>query len=84
MKKTAFQMGLTYLIMWAVLGVLIAEKSLTGEPVNYAALPRAMAMSHISFTLAVILVVLAKTAWHIRKNLRQGQQGAPPRGAECT
>ena len=50
---------------------------------NYAALPSAMVMLHVTAAAASIMLVLVKTTWHLVKDFQQRKRREPPLGAEC-
>ena len=61
-KKTVLRYGLTYLIMWAILGVVILEKAPDAN-LTQAGLLRGVVMSHAAFAIVAAMEALARAAW---------------------
>ena len=74
-KRTALSHGLrygiTYLIMWAILGVVILENAPHANAnLTQAGLLRAVVMFHAAFAIVAATEALARSAWRSITNLR--------------
>ena len=67
-KKTALSYGLTYLIMWAILGVVILEKAPEAN-LTQAGLLRGVVMFHAAFATVATMEALARAAWRRRAKM---------------
>ena len=76
-KSIAISYGLTYLIMWAILRVVILQNAPDGN-LNRAGLLRGIIMFHAAFAIVAAIEALARVAWRRLQDVRQRQRREDP------
>ena len=75
--RHALRYGLTYLIIWAILGVVILENA-SYENLTRAGLLRGVIMFHAAVAMTAAMEALARAAWSRLRDVRQRQRREDP------
>ena len=70
MKKAAIRYGISYIVMWGIVGIVILGKAPDAN-LTQAGLLRGIVALHAAVAVTAAMEVLATTAWNRLRDVRQ-------------
>ena len=70
MKKAAIRYGISYIVMWAILGIVILGMPPDAN-LTQAGLMKGVVTFHVALAMTAAMEALARAVWSRMRNLRQ-------------
>ena len=70
MKKAAIRYGVTYLIIWGILGIVLLEKRPDAN-LTQAGLLKGIVMFHLALAMTAAMEATARATWNRLRDARQ-------------